>query len=240
MAILTDRRALWLLAICTLCGCRENLLANLPDAAPAAPADAVVDAPPAYIVYLNRRPVTVMPGDQDSVANTSSLLNDVYTTPGSIMTDEKWATLLQCVREILAPFPIQVTTDDPGNVDHEEIIFAQSPSDVGAPAGLGFLAAPNCSGGAREVGYVFEGVDPSPTRALCENVVFPIGAAAGLDFSYKCEDVMSALGGCGDKSFLDQVVQCGEQAPADCECGDSLQNSYQAMLRYYGGLAQGQ
>lgn len=41
---------------------------------------------------------------------------------------------------------------------------------------------------------------------------------------------MTFLSGCGDKSFLDANVSCGEFEAHNCTCGGSTQNSFQHLL----------
>ena len=61
--------------------------------------------------------------------------------------------------------------------------------------------------------------------------------AWGLDHSYKCEDPMTYLEGCGEKNFVDGDFPCGEYSPRACDCGNATQNTYQHILGMFGPAA---
>ena len=58
--------------------------------------------------------------------------------------------------------------------------------------------------------------------------------AYGLDHGYLCKDTMTYLSGCGNKSFVDKDVRCGEKKARDCADGKPTQNSYRRLLSVLG------
>ena len=58
--------------------------------------------------------------------------------------------------------------------------------------------------------------------------------AWGLEHEFKCEDPMTYLYGCGEKSFQDGDYPCGEYEARACECGGASQNAYQYILDLFG------
>src|SRR6185503_5092563 len=64
---------------------------------------------------------TVYPGAEDSRTNHSSIpTRQALMTPWPHGT-AAWGRLVQCVRDMYAPFNIQVTDVDPGNANHFEV-----------------------------------------------------------------------------------------------------------------------
>jgi hypothetical protein len=215
----------------------EDLLAGLPDAAPQIDAGCMAG----YPIYLNRYPVTIQPGVvNDSVANTSTMLTEPATTTGSQFSHADWSAAIACARELFAPFPIVITDEDPGDVDHLEIVVTHLPGELGFDGNIRSIAALPCGGAIRRsVAFAFSGTFSSP-RDLCEGGFgYPAGVAAGLTPSVRCEDVMNwNLDSCASKSFLDEEVQCGVFSPMTCQCGGDTQNSYQQMMQVYGSLCR--
>jgi hypothetical protein len=218
------------LLLLTACASKD-LLADLPDAAIGrCPGDG-------YPIFLNRDPVTIEPGPSDSVANTSTLVSEPVTTLGSQLSEAGWDASVACARELFAPFPVVITEVDPGNVEHLEIVVTHAPNELGFPGGVISVAPYSCGDPQRRaITFAFSGEVNSP-RLLCEQGFgFTAGIVAGLHHSFRCEDTLSQLAGCGDKSFLDEEVPCGIYSPEPCACGGDTQNTYQTMQAFYGGL----
>ncbi|HTM19866.1 MAG TPA: hypothetical protein VL172_05140 [Kofleriaceae bacterium] len=236
-----------LIALLALAGCHEDLLADLPDAA-APPADACVPAG-SHIVYLNREPTTFTPGSpDDSVANVTSLVSAEVTTQGVStlqLTDTRWRTITECVAALLAAYDVRVTNEDPGDVDHWELVVTHDGTEVGQPASSAGVAPAGCpSAGPREIAFAFWqpfnlGMD---AQGMCELLGWEIGIMAGLSPTVDCRDVLGPLDGsapeCADPAtFLDETVGCADAAdyqPADCRCGGTLQNSDLTLTAYFG------
>src|SRR5690606_29976970 len=70
-------------------------------------------------------------------------------------------------------------------------------------------------------------------RTLCEVTAHEVGHAAGLEHEYLCEDPMTYLRGCGEKSFQDVSSRCGTTEPRDCVCGPT-QNTVAHLFDTFG------
>jgi len=76
-------------------------------------------------IFLNRCPggCTISPGSDDSRTNKSSIPNSQVVMTQWPHGDAAWQRLVTCVRDMYAPFDIQITDVDPGNADHFEVIM---------------------------------------------------------------------------------------------------------------------
>jgi hypothetical protein len=235
-----------LLLLLALAGCKDDLLADLPDASVPAP-DACVAAG-SHIVYLNRSPTTFTPGAPgDSVANVSSIVTAEVTTEGASISETMWRTARTCVTTELAPYDITVTDVDPGDVDHLEIVVTDQAAEIGLAGPTNGVSPFSCPAlGPREIGFAFWApFGKNAQREFCEQLLWVVAVSAGLTDSLDCRDIMwprrsdDELGGaCGEKHFIEELVGCAEQAdlaPRDCVCtGEGLQSSHAAMIAHYG------
>ena len=179
------------------------------------------------VIFLNRcaGDCVMTPGQEDSRQNTSIVPQKTSVVPAFAHGDEAWNQVVSCVREIYAPFDVVITDVDPGSQSHFEAIVAGSPQHVQQPHDVGGVAPFNCGVIDNAITYSFAEVYDD-MRALCETVAQETAHAFGLDHEYLCEDPMTYLGGCGDKSFRDVNAECGEDEPRECMCGGTTQNSY--------------
>lgn len=60
-----------------------------------------------------------------------------------------------------------------------------------------------------------------------------LAACGGSDGSAP-SDLMTFLNDCGEKSFVDLDVACGEFEPRSCSCGSETQNSHQQLAALAG------
>ncbi len=179
------------------------------------------------IIFLNRcaDDCVVTPGQEDSRQNRSIVPQQTSVIPAFGHGDEAWNAVVSCVREIYAPFDIVVTDVDPGSQSHFEAIVAGSPHHVQQSDAVGGVAPFNCGVIDNAMTYSFAEVYDD-MRALCETVAQETAHAFGLDHEYLCEDPMTYLNGCGEKSFRDVDAECGEDEPRECMCDGFTQNSY--------------
>lgn len=197
-------------------------------------ADAACAPPdrPAGVVYLNRGGATYTSGPESSVDDTSIVVPDQHTFAPHPHGEGNWTSLAACFRAGLSQFHIDVVEEDPGEVDHTEIVF----STTWIEPEVGSISAHSCSGYPRGSAFVFGDLFAEDDwQRECELALQQFGVvAAGLEHSYDCRDYMSFLRiGCEEKRWLDEAVGCGELDPRPCTCGDD-QNSYQTMLATFG------
>jgi MYXO-CTERM domain-containing protein len=186
------------------------------------------------VLYLDRCAggCTIAAGFDDSRIDTSSLVPHTVTITEFAHDQAAWDAVVACVRDLYAPFRLEVTDVDPGEAPHFEAIVAGSPADLGA-TGIGGLSPFACGVIDNAVTYSFANIYGS-ARDICETVAQETAHAFGLEHEYLCADPMTYLTGCGDKSFQDIDAPCGEYGPRDCECGGATQSSYQKLVAEFG------
>jgi len=194
-------------------------------------------AGPALVLYLNRcrGGLTLSPGGaDDSTRDVSQILDGPLTLPEYPYGDAQWAQIVSGVREIFAPFNIVVTDEDPGQTPHDEALVCGR-SDGTPFAGSAGVAPYTCGRIPNAITYTFPETIGNDLRFTIETVAQEAAHAWGLDHSYKCEDPMTYLEGCGDKAFQDGDFPCGEYSARTCDCsGQATQNTYQHILNTLG------
>lgn len=179
-------------------------------------------------VFLNFNGGTYAPGANNSTANTSSI-------PGftaRIVPYEEGAAgrarLLQCVKDQFSRWDIDFTDQDPGASAHIEAVIGGASDQIGmGPIGGISPMHGDCSIVERSVVFVFSRNLAGP-QSTCETTAHEVAHSLGLEHEYLCEDPMTYLRGCGDKSFQDRFASCGEYSPHGCMCGGT-QNSVQEL-----------
>ncbi len=230
-------RTVLIVALLTASGCSEDLTEDLADAAPAPQVDALTRCPGATIVFLNMDGGTYVRGAaSDPMTNTSNILTpdsvDVAATQLSAAEQTEVAT---CVRELVAPYNIEVVTADPADTLHHEVVLTST-----APAALGVSTVTSISAFSCQpfinLAFVFTSQhSPGDTRRICEDTVLNMLRTAHVDTVFSCNQVASYLTGCGDKGIHDEVVSCGEFEARPCACGGTTLNPHTAMLDTFGG-----
>jgi hypothetical protein len=220
--------------------------------------------PPARTIFLERRPVVIYPGHNDSSRAISSVLLNVRDKavaaataaaaskkaagkpppdparpaklPGWKGSDRAWSQVVSCVASLFAPFNVKVTDRPPAaDENHVLVVVGGKPSDIGATDGhVSGLAPFNGAVIAKPVVFAFSATLGNSVRQVCETIGMEVAHAYGLDHGYLCNDVMTYLKPCGAKKFVDKEVRCGEGKPRDCEGGAPTQNSFQRLLQVLG------
>jgi uncharacterized protein (TIGR03382 family) len=220
------------------------LLVTAAGAASAAPRDIAVSAAPSVaspsgddtgaaptLLYLNRRGGTFAPGADDPVANTSSVIDRPVAMPPWQVADRSWNRVVDCTRDMLDRWHVEVTDVDPGDVPHVEVVIGGLPADAGAADGIAGIApfSGACRALPSAVAFTFVEVVDSSLQVVCEVTVHEFAHTVGLDHQLLCQDPMSYLRGCGAKSFQDVAAPCGEGEARECLCGGDRQNSVELL-----------
>lgn len=213
------------------------LVAGRAEALPSQPPDLPETHPGSpWVIFMNRGGGRYFPGPDDSSANVSSIVGQVADFDPYPYGDDSWNDVMRCLREVYAPFGITITDVDPGDAAHMECVFAAS----GGEAFGDFLSgyAPydwtDCSIFPRGISFVFADAHGDSPRDICETAGQETAHVFGLDHVVECRDLMTWATGCGEKTFLDEWVNCGEEEPRECTCGGPTQNSYQMLLGILG------
>jgi MYXO-CTERM domain-containing protein len=176
------------------------------------------------IVYLNKNGVTLSPGNNDARTNRSTIAAQQTTIQPWNVSATTWAATVSCVRELFAPFDIQVVEADPGNVPHIEAVFGGSPGQLGLPNGVAGVSpfTTDCSIIENSIVFTFTNVIPADARLACEIQAQEIAHSYGLDHQLLASDPMTYLQYNGNRSFKNQTVQCGEDTPRPCGINGSV------------------
>ncbi|MBI1945778.1 MAG: Ig-like domain-containing protein [Deltaproteobacteria bacterium] len=177
--------------------------------------------------------------DEDSAQNHSSVVcnnsgggsGDIGGFSGS---DTQWNNMRDCVADLYSRFNVYVTDLEPTSGQYVEAVVGGSPEQAGMPWGVGGVAPYFCDVIPTAIVYAFADVYGNDMQGVCETVAQEISHAFGLDHEFMCEDPMTYLSGCGDKSFQDVAASCGEYEPRECSCGGTTQNSVQMMFELLG------
>jgi hypothetical protein len=188
------------------------------------------------VVYLNRLGGTYSPGANDSATNRSSIVSRSYTIPAYSRGDASWTRVVACVREQFAAYNVAITEVEPGAGNYVEAVVAGHPSQIGLQSGIGGIApidTYSCRPIERAIAFVFER-NLGNDQHLCEIVAHEVGHTISLEHEYKCQDPMTYLTGCGNKTFQNSSEWCGTYAAERCACRGGQQNTHAALLNLLG------
>lgn len=192
-------------------------------------------------IFMNRWGGTYFGGRDDGRSNQSSIVPGQSATVGGFSgTDAQWGEVMTCVSDLFSRFNVYVTDIEPTEGDYVESVVGGSPDQLGLPWGVGGVAPwdpYNCSTIANAVVYTFAdvyGTGPGSMRAICETAAQEIAHAFSVDHELLCTDPMTYLDGCGEKTFKDEYVSCGEYEPRECNCERPSQNSVQLLYERLG------
>ncbi len=201
------------------------------------------------ILFLNRCPggCVITKGTDDARADRSSI-PDIASGATATLTewnhgDEVWDATVACVREVLAPYDIVVTDQDPGSQSHHESMVAGNPTELGWDSSIAGVSpmAPDCRPLDNIISFAFANAygDDDPLEH-CWTIVHEAGHAYGLEHVLECRDPMTYLTSCGQKFFRNHWLECAAEgdfnepwAEAPCRC-NALQNSHQKLLDVFG------
>ena len=192
----------------------------------------------ATLIYLNRCAnatdcTYTADFGNDSRSNRSSIVSGTSTVQAFAHGDPAWQALVQCVREVYAPFAVEITDVDPGEVPHHEAVVGGYPSDIGMGNGIGGVAPFTCGIIHNSITFSFANIYGDVTE-ICHTVAQETAHAFGLDHEFLCEDPMTYLNGCGRKFFRDIDAPCGEFEQRACQCGGTTQNSVERIAAVFG------
>jgi len=184
------------------------------------------------ILYLDRAGGMYDHGATDSAgANRSVLLDGPRQLPGWPRDDAQWAEVVSCIAAALAPFPIDVTEDDPGASPHVELVFTTT---YWAEPSATTMIVPDGCGDDHQLEFVFaDALPPTPTPVCQIAIVGYAEMTADLTLDDNCQDLVNLAQDCSQtRSFVDATASCVDdfEQPAACRCGGTTEDTYQAMV----------
>jgi len=191
------------------------------------------------VIYLNPclpNGCTVYPGSDDSRTNRSSIPNTQALLTAWPHGTTAWNQLVQCVKDMYAPFNISVTDVDPGNTNHFEVMVAGNASAIGVDGAGGVAPFEPCDGQLQDnvISFVFA-ADISNQDFLCWAAAQESSHVFGLDHELNALDPMTYLTPPIKKEgFQNTASNCGEDNPRECWCSGNTQNSYQYLMDTFG------
>ncbi len=182
------------------------------------------------LLFLNRCAggCTITPGNNDSRYNTSTIVSGPSQISPWQHGDESWQELLACVKELYAPYDLEVTDVDPGdNIFHHEAIVAGVYQEIGYETPVGGVAPSQCRPANNVISYTFANGYGNNPIAICHTVGQETAHSYGLEHARDCSDPMTYMQTCTRQFFRDRTTPCGEyQDEEQCKCGGTAQNSH--------------
>lgn len=188
-------------------------------------------------LFLNRCAggCIIDPGPSDARFDTSSIVSATSLVSPWRHSDETWTQLVQCVREVYAPYGVDVTDVDPGeDVFHHEAIVAGNWDEIGYPNPVGGVAPSQCVPANNVISFTFANGYPANPILICATVAQETAHSYGLEHALDCSDPMTYLQACGRQFFRDRTTPCGEFEERDCVCGGNAQNSHRWLKTVLG------
>jgi MYXO-CTERM domain-containing protein len=196
------------------------------------------------IIFVNScRPggCTITLGNDNALTDESSIPNGAsgqqFTLSAFVHGDAVWAQLMQCLREVYAPYDVVVTDEDPGDVPHHMAIASGLPSQIGWSGVGGVAVGTGCDPRNNVVSFSFLNDYPaSQVVEMCATVAQESAHSFGLpDHIFDCSDPMTYLGPrCGQKFFRNRLMPCGEFQQSACSCGGARANTHVQLEGVFG------
>jgi hypothetical protein len=188
------------------------------------PATATTGLAQSRLVYLNKGPVTITPGDNNAATNRSSLASNPVNLGGWSPAGALWNDTVTCIESLFAPYEIAFTQSDPGNVPHIEAVFGGKPALFGLSNNVGGVSpfTADCSIIESSMVFTFVEIIPANAQTICEIAAQEIAHSFGLDHEVLAPDPMSYFPFEGNRAFQDKVSACGEYEIRPCGLGGTV------------------
>ena len=198
-----------------------------------------VTAAVSNVIYLNNcKPngCQVLPGDDNSTTNHSSIPNQASTVSPWTYSDAVWNQVVDCVKASYAPFGVNIVTTRPASGNYHMAIIAGSPQNVQMQQGVGGVSPFSCGYIPNAVSFSFAAVYGPNVDEICWTVAQETAHSWGLDHKFDNKDPMTYLqSGPTRKVFQNAAGACGEYSARACQCGGSTMNSFAEILATFGG-----
>ena len=175
-------------------------------------------------IYLNRDAIVLRPGDNDSANDVSSIIDSPVAIGGWDIDDDTWADTVSCMKDMYKRFDVVVTDEDPGATPHIEAHFGGHPNDVGLPDNVMGVSpfTTDCAVIEHSIVFTFTDVIEDDAQVMCEIMAQEIAHSYGLDHEMLPEDPMTYLTYLANRSFQDEMADCGEFGGRMCGINGSI------------------
>ena len=168
-----------------------------------------------HTIYLNRclGGCTVAQGSTNATTNPahSSLGHGVLSAFSQ--GDPTWNTVVACMKEVYAPFNVEITEVDPGEQPHFEIMIGGMPQQIGLASDLGGVSPFSCQTYIpNSLVFVFD-VWGNDAEEICSTAAQEIAHSFALDHATLPSDPMTYFKYMGRRHYKDAQIQCG----SDCD-----------------------
>ncbi|MEM7157876.1 MAG: zinc-dependent metalloprotease family protein [Myxococcota bacterium] len=188
-------------------------------------------------VYLNGKGGRVYGGHEDAPSNRSSIVwsegSSSVVIPAYSGSSTSWRSMVRCVQGHFGDYEVNITDQRPARGSYIMMMVGGRGSVLGYSDSVAGVAP--YTGGVVDdaVGFVFSQTMGNHADGVCETTAHEIGHTLGLDHTYHCSDLMS-YEHCGEKSFVDRNMPCGEWDTRTCSNGRSRQNSHGVLAKNLG------
>ncbi len=188
-------------------------------------------------------------GSNSSINNTSTIPDRPTVQLGAYKHGlPHFMTVMNCVREKLGMFNIQITTENPGSTPHTELMTAGSAGEIRANYQVGGVAPfLGCNGQARNgLAFLFANdTIAQQIQYLCTGIIHEAAHLWGVSHVFEKLDHMSYEDLGAEKWWQNKDDQCHDNnfQPMVCPCGTAngagpTQNTFRTLQRTF-GLAEG-
>jgi hypothetical protein len=133
-------------------------------------------------------------------------------------SDATWTQVVDCLKDVFAPFSVEITTTNPSPAPHFEIMIAGSPTDLGMSNGIGGVSPFSCSPYIpNSLVFDFQKVWGSDVEEICSTAAQEIAHSFALDHVTDPSDPLTYNPYNGRRRFKNAQIQCG----SDCQGGRS-------------------
>ncbi len=172
------------------------------------------------------------PGANNAREYRTNFIQQPSTLSAFSRGDIVWNEVVECVRQVYAPFNVNVTDVlPPPSAQFHMAIVAGNATEAGLPTNIGGLGAFGCEPLTNQLSLTFD-IWGSDVNKICATIAQESAHTFGLGHAFHCSDPMTYLNLCGRAFFRDETFQCGEFAAGDptCSCSGPTQNSHRFLI----------
>ncbi|MGE0869124.1 MAG: Ig-like domain-containing protein [Kofleriaceae bacterium] len=184
-------------------------------------------------------------------------INGNRTLTAFAASDQTWNEIVACMKDVFAPFGVEITTTNPSPSPHFEIMIAGRPTDIGLGSGTLGVSPFSCSTYIpNSLVFAFQKAlseqFSNEVEEICATAAQEVAHSFALDHVVDASDPLTYFPYSGRRYFKDAEVKCGSDcyngtSPTGQECtginqqvhpcactGSPTQNSVQTITNLFG------